>query len=356
MRHTPAPALVLALAVFAAGCSRPAAEPAAAPVPTLEAQSSGTTALLQAISPVSEQVVWASGHRGTWVRTTDGGRSWQSGRVPGADTLQFRDVHAVDAERAYLLSAGTGALSRIYKTTDGGATWALQHVNAEPEGFYDCLAFWDADRGVAYGDQVGGRLTVLRTENGGRTWTQVPPERLPAALPNEGGFAASGGCVTTGSGGRAWIAAGNTSTARVLRTTDGGRSWTAAATPLVAGEGAGTTAVMFRDDEHGAVVGGDIGSRDRRSDNVAITSDGGRTWSLGGRTRLAGAAYGGSYVPGMPRPTLVVVGPGGADLSRDEGASWAVLDTLAYWSVAFASPSAGWLVGPNGRITRVRLR
>jgi len=60
-------------------------------------QVSGTTQLLIGISPVNENIVWASGTGGTWVRTIDGGTTWQAGRVPGADTLQFRDVHAVDA-------------------------------------------------------------------------------------------------------------------------------------------------------------------------------------------------------------------------------------------------------------------
>jgi photosystem II stability/assembly factor-like uncharacterized protein len=64
-------------------------------------QKSGTTALLIAVSPVNENVVWVSGARGTWLRTTDGGSTWQAGQVPGADSLQFRDVHAVDANTAY---------------------------------------------------------------------------------------------------------------------------------------------------------------------------------------------------------------------------------------------------------------
>src|SRR5690606_26346845 len=83
---------------------------------TLTPQESGTTALIQAVSVVSEQVVWASGHEGTYLRTTDGGRTWHAAKVPGADTLQFRDIHAVDENTAYLLSAGPGELSRIYKT------------------------------------------------------------------------------------------------------------------------------------------------------------------------------------------------------------------------------------------------
>src|SRR5262245_36605185 len=67
-------------------------------------QTSNTDALLIAVSPVNEQVVWLSGSKGTFVHTTDGGTTWKAGRVPGADSLQFRDVHAVDANTAYLLS------------------------------------------------------------------------------------------------------------------------------------------------------------------------------------------------------------------------------------------------------------
>ncbi len=62
-------------------------------------QESGTRVLLQAISPVDEQVVWVSGHGGTFVRTTDGGLNWSARVVPGADTLQFRDVEAFYAHR-----------------------------------------------------------------------------------------------------------------------------------------------------------------------------------------------------------------------------------------------------------------
>jgi photosystem II stability/assembly factor-like uncharacterized protein len=353
-----APAAALAGLLALAACARPASSPqASGTTPTLEPQQSGTTALLQAVSPVSERVVWVSGHRGTWARTLDGGVTWQAGRVPGADTLQFRDVYAASADTAVLLSAGPGALSRIYRTTDGGRSWTEQHVNPDSAGFYDCLAFWDARHGVAYGDEVDGRLVVLRTEDGA-TWSRVDAAALPAAQPGEGGFAASGTCVATlgGAEGRhAWIATGNAARPRVLRTTDGGRSWAASEPPLPGGEGAGGASVAFRSATVGAVLGGDIGAPEARGDYVALTTDGGASWQTGGRPTFAGAIYGGAYVPGARQPTLVVVGPGGADWSRDDGRTFARLDTLSYWGLGFVSPHAGWLVGPNGRITRVRV-
>jgi len=337
------------------GCAGEAPSVPAEPAPVLQSQVSGTDQLLQAVSAVNDSVVWVSGHGGTWARTTDGGATWTAATVPGADTLQFRDVHAVSATTAYLLAAGPGEMSRIYKTTDAGADWDLQFLNPDPDGFYDCLDFWDADHGAAYGDEVGGRLAILVTGDGGLTWTRVAAERMPRAQAGEGGFAASGLCLVTGPDGLGWIATGAADTARVLRTTDRGRNWTSAVTPVVAGASAGLTAVSFRDRNHGIVLGGDLGIRDDYTDNVAVSDDGGRTWVLAGRPQMKGAFYGGMYVPGVDRPWVVGVGPAGADYSTDNGRTWVALDTLDYWSLGFSSPAAGWLVGPNGRITKVKM-
>ena len=41
--------------------------------PTTTTLTSGTTALLQAVSVVNGDTVWVSGHDGTYARTTDGG-------------------------------------------------------------------------------------------------------------------------------------------------------------------------------------------------------------------------------------------------------------------------------------------
>lgn len=347
-----APALVAVIALAACGRGmRAGGEPAPASF-TATPQKSGTSALLQAISIVDANVVWVSGHAGSYARTTDGGATWRAAVVPGADSLQFRDVHAVDADTAYLMSSGNGELSRIYKTVDGGATWQLQFTSHEPRAFYDCMAFWDSDHGIAMSDEVGGRFPIIATADGGRHWNPVDPGALPAALPGEGSFAASGSCVVARAPGRAWIGTGNTSAARVLRTADGGRSWDVAKTPLPAGEGVGLASVAFRDDLHGVAMGGAMMDTSSCADDIAITSDGGLSWTAVGRAPFASAIYGGAYVPGTATPTIVAVGPGGAAVSRDEGRHWAILDTAAYWAVDFASPGAGWAVGPGGRITR----
>jgi photosystem II stability/assembly factor-like uncharacterized protein len=361
-------ALVLGAVILAAGCAgggsggdppdggAPAAGTDSGLAPRVELQHSGVDVLLQAVSPVDESIVWVSGHGGTWLRTLDGGSSWTGGVVPGADTLQFRDVHAISAEVAWLLAAGPAEMSRIYRTDDGGENWRLQWTNAEPDGFYDCLSFFDDRLGLAYGDAVDGELRILRTTDGGDHWSLVGGERLPAAQEGEGGFAASGTCLEIGAQNVAWIGTGNSDPARVLRSDDRGGSWVAAETPLVAGEAAGITSISFRDASLGLAVGGDLTRPEEHTANVAVTADGGVSWTAGGTLRMAGAAYGGAWVPGTSHPVAVAVGPGGADWTGDGGLTWAGFDDRNWWGLAFVSADAGWIVGPEGRIGKVSFR
>ena len=349
-------ASAFALVLTSLACA-PRQDPAPAPAaaPAFVSQSSGTSALLQAVSVVSPSVVWVSGHNGTYARTLNGGATWTAAIVPDADTLQWRDVHAVSADTAYLLSAGNGELSRIYKTIDGGSSWTPQFVNRDSAAFFDCLDFWDARRGVAFSDAVDNRFVLVTTADGA-TWTRVPDDALPAAQAGEGSFAASGTCVEVQPGGHAWVGTGNAPTARVLHTADYGRSWTAAPVPIGGGEAAGLASVIFRDTRNGVALGGPIGQPDDTTVVVARTADGGRTWSAGGWPGFRGAVYGAAYVPGASTPTVVAVGPRGAALSRDDGITWSVIDTASYWSVGAASPDAVWLVGPRGRIVKTSVR
>ncbi len=342
----------------------PPAPPVGAPVPgpaavldpprtvgpaTLTPQSSGTTARLQAISVVSEQVAWASGTQGTFVLTRNGGTTWLVSRVAGADSLEFRDIHAVDGKTAYLMSAGSGSASRIYKTTDGGINWQIQYINKNPGAFYDCFAFWDKESGIAFSDNVDGKFPVLRTSNGGQYWEELTT--APPATKGEGAFAASGNCLTTFGSRSAWVSTGAGEESRVLYTPDRGNTWQSWIAPVKHGTATtGLTSIGFRTAKIGIAVGGDIGVPEGPS-SVISTSDGGMTWTQGGQPTFTGAIYGVVYVPGSAHS--VAVGPKGASWSPDEGHTWQPLDSLGYWSAGFASKKAGWLVGPQGRITKV---
>jgi photosystem II stability/assembly factor-like uncharacterized protein len=321
--------------------------------PTLTPQVSGTTQRFFAVSPVNARVVWASAAGGTYALTTNGGRTWESRVVPGAEALQFRDVEGVSAKEAYLLSAGEGSNNRIYKTVNGGRTWELQfQAGPDPRNFYDCFDFWTPNRGITFADAKDGRFPVIRTTDG-ETWRDIG-DRLPPAQAGEAGFAASGTCVKTQGGKRAWIGTGGAAQARILRTTDGGNNWTSHNVPILQGAPtSGVVSVDFRDPNNGILGGGDVVASGVPQNNVARSSDGGRTWTLATRTPFNGAVYGLSYVPGL-RETVVATGPSGAAWSGNEGDTWSLLPGVSnFWAVGFAGKDAGWLVGGEGRILKI---
>jgi hypothetical protein len=323
--------------------------------PTLTDQQSNTTVRLFAVSPVNSRVVWAAGNLGTYLVTTDGGEHWRAAQVPGAETLQFRDVEAVNARIAYLLSIGSGEDSRIYKTTDGGQTWDLQFQNHNPAAFYDCFDFWSPKRGLTFSDAVGDRFPAIKTTNG-RTWQDIG-DRLPPAQPGEAAFASSGTCVNTLGERHAWIGTAGAAKARILATTDAGATWNAYLIPDGFTQGtpvSGIASVEFRDRFHGILGGGDVVASTTPQVNVARSKDGGVTWALTTPTPFTGAVYGLAYVPNRLKQTVVATGPGGAAWTPDEGDTWTLLPGIDNcWAVAFATAKAGWLVCGAGRIVKV---
>lgn len=319
---------------------------------TLTPLPSGVTVRLQAVSVAGDDVVWASGLEGTFVRSVDGGATWNADVVSGAEGLQFRDVHAVDANTAYLLSAGSGAGSRIYKTVDGGMTWSQQFVNSEPEAFFDCMDFWDSEHGIAFSDSVEAEMIVIQTTDG-ESWERIPPGRLPSPLPGEGGFAASGTCVTTIGESTAFIAMG-VGGARLLRTSDRGQSWEIVETPVPhENETSGLTSVAFQSDGMGVAAGGDISAPKVRAHNIAISEDVGLHWRLVSGPSFPGAVYGITYVPTASDRTLVAVGPGGISYSTDNGSSWWSVTGDSYWGVATTRTGSVFVAGPEGRLGRI---
>jgi len=314
-------------------------------------QTSRTQAALRGVWAVNEQIVWASGAHGTYLRTIDGGAHWSTAAVPGAEALDFRDVQGVDADTAYLLSIGTGPSSRVYKTTDGGAHWVLSLQNRDAEGFFDEMAFWNPRHGILVGDQVDGQMVVMVTEDGGANWQRM---KMPPALPGEGAFAASGTGIAVLGGRDVWIGTGGRATARVYHSSDGGHSWTVGLVPIRADSAnAGVFSLAFSDSRHGIAVGGDYSKPNEAAGNIALTADGCQTW-FAATTPPRGFRSAVAYLP--DRKIWIAVGTSGSDISADDGKNWKPIDTGNYNAVSFASSNAGWAVGPGGKIARFTMQ
>jgi photosystem II stability/assembly factor-like uncharacterized protein len=328
-----------------------------------ELTPTGSTAQFRGLAAVSKDVAWVGGSGGTVLRTVDGGKNWQNVSPPGAESVQFRDVEAFDAQRAVVLSIGNGEDSRIYRTVDGGKTWAETFRNTDPNAFYDCLAFNndvhsnDNKHGLALSDPVDGKFRIAATADGGKSWQVQPTAGMPDALPGEFAFAASGTCLVAGPGRTAWFATGGGDRPRVFRTVDGGTHWTVADSPMASGEAAGIFSLAFRGPLFGVAVGGDFLKPTEAVKAASVTYDGGRSWELVPADKAPhGYRSGSAFVPWSPA-TVIAVGPSGSDVSSDGGRSWKQFYDGSFDSVECAGHGiqAGcWASGAKGAVARLK--
>ena len=295
--------------------------------------------------------VWASGSNGVILRSTNDGGTWKQLSVVGGGDLDFRDIEAFDVDTAYVMSSGDGDKSRIYKTIDGGKTWKLQYSDERPGFFLDSLACDSKTHCLALSDPVDGKFLVLST-NDGEHWKELPRDKMPAALPKEGAFAASGTSIALCDQDHIYFGTGGAATARVFRSDDAGRSWLATDTPIASGT---PSAGIFSIACYGSrvvAVGGDYKEPAAAKRVAAYSSDSGETWNLaeqqpgGYRSAVGDFGYG----------DFAAVGPSGTDVSEEErGKSmhWQHTDFLNLNAVSFAG-TAGWGVGPKGTIARFK--
>ncbi|HEV2446904.1 MAG TPA: hypothetical protein VGS58_13330, partial [Candidatus Sulfopaludibacter sp.] len=118
------------------------------------------------------------------------------------------------------------------------------------------------------------------------------------------------------------------------------------------GASAGIFSLAFEDALHGIAVGGDYSKPGEASQNIAVTSDGGETWSAPVGQPPAGFR---SAVASLPdRHAWVAAGTSGSDLFFDGGMGWRRFDRGDFNAVSFISSGAGWAVGPRGRVARFR--
>lgn len=313
-------------------------------------QNIDTKASLRGLAVVNSNVIWASGTGGTVLRTVDGGKNWQVLKVPDAEKLDFRDIEAFDAETAYILSIGEGENSRIYKTTDGGKSWKLQFKNTNPKAFFDALAFWDKNNGMAMSDPVDGKYLLIKTTDG-ETWNVSDTVQMPNAKDGEAAFAASGTCLLSNGKNNLFLISGGND-ARVFRSENRGASWTVSDTPFVKGTaGSGIFSIAMRDNKNGVIVGGNYEKPNEMTDNLAFTTDGGKSWNLA--KGLNGYRSGVTYIA---KKTILAVGSSGSDISMDGGKSWKNLDKENYNAVQAKGKKAVWAVGAGGLVSKFSLK
>jgi photosystem II stability/assembly factor-like uncharacterized protein len=291
----------------------------------------------------SNTIAWATGAEGTVIQSTDGGQTWTPVHVEGGEKLDFRGVQTFDGKTVYVMSSGEGEQSRIYRSTDGGTTWQMEYSDKRKGFFLDALVCADSTHCYALSDPVDGKFLILSTTDGVH-WNELPREHMPAALPQEGAFAASNSSLLLYDKNEMYFVTGGAA-ARIFHSNDLGQSWTVSNAPLVSGKASQGIFSIARAGDTIVAVGGDYQDAKNAEKCAAYSSDEGETWHLA------------EAMPGGFRSSVdtfdagfVTVGPNGADTSRD-GVRWTHIDGPELNAVTFIS-GKGWAVGSKGTVAQ----
>lgn len=304
-----------------------------------------TKASLRGLSPITEQIVWASGSGGTWLRTLDGGETWESGIIDGLDSADFRDIEGIDANTAVAMASGQPAV--IYKTIDGGKTWVKKYQGPK-EAFLDGMAFYK-NTGYAIGDVVNEKWMVLETKDLGETWLEM--ELSPDGPVGGGSFAASGSGILADEDNIWFASAGKDS--KIYHSADNGFHWEKYSTSILQEEDSQGIFSMVRIDADGIVaVGGDFTQADSSTNNSIVSIDKGKTWKLTPGNRPSGYRSGVEFFSRFG--WLITVGPNGSDFSTNRGDDWERFSEDGFHAVKVDHTTTSiWASGANGVIARL---
>ncbi|UZD21313.1 YCF48-related protein [Algoriphagus halophytocola] len=301
---------------------------------------------LRGLSAVTAEIVWASGSGGTWLKTLDGGETWEHGVIAGLDTVDFRSIHAFDAMNAVVVSAGQPAV--IYKTSDGGASWGLKYQEEDELAFFDGIAFPSPDLGYVIGDPLEGKWTILKSANQGESW--YPIDSLPVAEPGEAAFAASATSLVA-AGNQIWLGTGGTAS-KMHYSSDGGSSWTQVKSPFVQGESSqGIFSLANLGSGQIVAVGGDYLDEPMREGVAANFLSSTGEW-VPAQEAPGGYRSGVSYF--SMQKWLIAVGPGGSDYSKDGGLTWEAFSGEGFHAVKMGQADGSvWASGSEGRVGKL---
>ena len=302
---------------------------------------------IRAIYPINKTSLYYAGSNGKIGFTKSNGEKWGENsfiKIKDNDTLipNFRSI-AYNGTAVFALSIGNPAL--LYKLNNTSKTTNLVYTETHEKVFYDSMKFFpDNKHGIAVGDPTENCASIILTSDGGNTWSKLSCENLPLFEEGEAFFAASNTNIKIVNN-TVWIASGGTK-ARILKSTDFGKTWQIYNTPIIQGDGPqGIYSIDFYDELNGIAIGGNYAKPNDNCANKAITSDGGKTWTLVADNQNPNYKSCVQYVPNTNGKEVFAVGKTGVSFSNDGGHTWTEVSTDSYYAIQFVDKNIAWLSG-----------
>ena len=355
----------VALLIIGVGCKK--SEPSEPETPSYTARDSLvietmnfpiSNSTIRAIQTMNDSSVWFAGGNGQSGYTLDNGISWE------LFTLEHNgkkaELRGLAINGSDVFAMGVQDPTVVFHTANMGASWDVVFEETNPEAFFVGMDFYNSNDGILFGDPIDNIWYVATTSDGGMSWDTLPKIQLPESDSGEYAFAASNSNFKI-IGDHFWFASGGMK-ARVYHSSDKGASWESFDTPIQ--EGGAMTGIYtmdFYDAQTGIIAGGNWNDIMDNSQNMAVTSDGGKTWALVADGENPNYTSCVQYIPNTNGKELITLnsraatGIGRMMYSNDGGYHWQELNGKKFLSIHFSSRNYAWMSGVN-KISRLDIK
>ncbi len=297
---------------------------------------------LRGLSVASETIIWASGSKGSVVKSLNGGERFEWMQVKGYENRDFRGIYAWGANEALIVAVAAPAV--ILKTFDGGLNWQKVYENKDTSMFLDAVSFQDEQVGAVIGDPINDTIFLLTTEDKGAHWNKVKSSFWKSKVQSGEAFFASSNSnigflnnsivfVSGGIKSRIWI----DGTAMPLFMMEGGKS-----------TGANSIDISPYGDKM-IIVGGDFMKDTVTYDVARAFNKNGKAFQINTNFTMPHGYR--SSVNFIDNNFVVAAGTSGVDISKDAGKNWNFISNQSFHVVQHQpGRKAAFFAGSGGRI------
>ncbi len=229
--------------------------------------------------------------------------------------LQFRTL-AQDKQSFYAINIESSAY--FFKIDKKKLIHEIVFTDTVKTAFYDALHFVNNKLAYTFSDADKDNKLKLAVLRGGKWSTFTNDVQLKEG---EAAFAASNSNIASTKN-NLWIATGGKAS-RILKLNFKNNKFEIFNTPFIQGESSqGMYSIDFSDDQFGIAVGGDYTKQEANVNNIATSTDGGKTWQVQASGKNAGYTTCVKIKPGSKGKEIISVGDQHISYSSDFGKTW----------------------------------
>lgn len=229
--------------------------------------------------------------------------------------LEFRTL-GQDKKSFFAINVGSPAY--FYKIDKKDLKTEIVYTDTVKTAFYDALHFVNDQLAYIFSDVDQDNLLKLAVYQKGK-WSMF--KNSLKLNPGEAAFAASNTNIAS-SKDFLWIATGGKAS-RILRMDLKNEKLDIFETPFIQGESSqGMYSIDFDSEKFGIAAGGDYTKQTANVNNIATSTDGGKTWQIQASGQNAGYTTCVKIKPGSKGKEIIAVGDQHISYSSDFGKTW----------------------------------